>query len=449
MVECLLAQAPKLLPQAALDDVRVLIVDDSQVNRSILSTQLKSFGMWEEAVADAKQALAQLRAAAAEGAPFKLAVLDYQMPNMDGVQLAQAIQADHELTGLSLVLLTSVGQKGDANHFHNAGFAAYLSKPVHSETLRQTLASVLGMSREGGEAPLITRYQLAESGSEVAKNPHFSGRILLAEDVLANQKVASSMLKQLGVEVDIAVNGKEAVDRWAESPYDLIFMDCQMPEMDGYEATRIIREQERAQDRHIPIIALTANAMAAERQKCLDAGMDDHIAKPFKRDDLVSALSRWFDEAQPTSVPENTGEVESVERTPASSVTTTGMPTIDPAQLDAMREAMGEDFVELIPAAIESVTTLLEAFPAVIETSNIKEIQRLAHSIKSASANVGAMRLSAMAEKLEEQARQSEVSNVGQQVSDLWTEFDHVCSVLQQQNNAPLFWHQSNQHTPH
>ena len=386
--------------------------------------------MQEEAAADAKQALAQLRAAAAEGTPFKLAVLDYQMPNMDGVQLAQAIRAEPELAGLSLILITSIGQKGDAKLFHNAGFAAYLRKPMHSETLRQTMASVLGVSIEGGEAPLITSYQLAESGSEMAKKPHFSGHILLVEDVLANQKVASSMLKQLGIEVDIAVNGKEAIDCWAKSPYDLIFMDCQMPEMDGYEATRSIRELERAQGRHIPIIALTANAMVAERQKCLDAGMDDHIAKPFKRDDLVSALIRWLDEAQSTPIPENAGEVERVKRAPVSPTTTSGTPTVDEGQLDIMREAMGEDFVELIPAAIESVTTLLEAFPAAIETSNIKEIQRLAHSIKSASANVGAMRLSAMAEELEEQARQCEVSSVDQQIGNLWTEFDHVCSHL-------------------
>jgi len=425
-----LAQEPEPLPQAKLDNVRVLIVDDNQDNREILSAQISSFGMQEETAADGDQAMAQLRSAAAEGMPFELVVLDYLMPGLNGEQLALMIQAEEDLATPSLVLLTPIGLRGDAERFRKAGFAAYLSKPIHSEILRQILASVLGASKQGGEAPLITHYQLDKSRPST-KSPRFSGRVLLVEDVLANQKVASLMLGRLGVAVDIASNGRVAVDLCNQFTYDLIFMDCQMPEMDGFEATHNIREQEQAQEKYTPIIALTANVLAADRQKCLDAGMDDYIIKPFEPDDLMLALNQWLGSEQPVSVLKESREAQSVSAAPE---TTLDMPPIDQGKMDAIRNALGDDLAELISAVIESLTSLLEAFPAAIETSNTIEIHRLAHSIKSASTNVAAMRLSSMAAVLEEQVKRNEVNNLEQQVGDLWVEFGRVCRALRQEN---------------
>jgi len=420
-----LAQEPLPLPQANLDGVRILLVDDNAGGREVVRRQIKSFGMQVEAVADAKQALMQLRTAAAEGRPFAIAVLDYFMPYMDGEHLALMIQSEEELATLPLVLMTPVGIKGDGEHSWKSGFAAYLSKPLHSETLRQTLATVLGVTEQGGKPPLITRHRLDENSAFNAGPLNFSGKVLLVEDVLVNQRVASSILRRMGVAVDIANNGRVALKMWKRSNYDLIFMDCQMPEMDGYEATWSIRDEERVQGGHIPIIALTANIQAAERQKCLESGMDDFLSKPFNGDDLASALSRWIGNAQSSIEREETGAHEQED-------ISSDVPHIDEGMLDTMQKNMGDDFVDLIPAVIESITSLLDLAQSATKLSDFKELKRAAHSIKSASINAGAVKLSSMAANLEAEAMHGAVSNVEQKIDDLKIEFDCVCNLLQQ-----------------
>ncbi|MCP4042860.1 MAG: response regulator, partial [Gammaproteobacteria bacterium] len=267
------------------------------INRRIFSEQLTACGMQVDTLEDPERVLELLEMEAKAGRPFRIVLLDYLlMPNLDGEQLGRTILANPGLTPApSLVLLTSSAQRGDGQRFKEAGFAAYLTKPVLTETLRQTLAGVLGIrEQDTGEVSLVTRHTLAEAThADDSQAYEFSGRILLVEDNMVNQKVALSMLRNLGVDADTAVNGRQAVEGCEQGgKYDLVLMDCQMPEMDGFDATRAIRKRE--QGGHIPIIALTANAMESDRRKCLDAGMDDYISKPFKQDELANALRAWL-----------------------------------------------------------------------------------------------------------------------------------------------------------
>jgi len=287
-------EAPSPLAQAELQGVRILAVDDNSINLQMLHEQLSNIGMRVTTTADPHQAIDMLRTAVEAGDPYSLALLDYLMPNMNGEQLGRAILADETLSSVPLILFTSSAQRGDGKHFKEIGFSGYLSKPILQDTLHQTLASVLAAKeKENEKAPFITRYQASEA--LVSQNnalQQLNGRILLVEDNIVNQKVALSMLRKLGLYIETADDGKEAVEYWSQSKYDLILMDCQMPKLDGYAATKLIREQE--QEEHIPIIALTANAMDGAEEKCLTAGMNDYIAKPFKQADLASILHKWL-----------------------------------------------------------------------------------------------------------------------------------------------------------
>jgi two-component system, sensor histidine kinase and response regulator len=225
-----------------------------------------------------------------------LAVLDHQMPGMDGETLGRLIKQTPELRETVLVMLTSLGQRGDAMRLKQAGFASYLTKPAKQSVLLDALAGAWAARHAGANAVLVTRHSLGESAAAAQGNggapPQFHARILLVEDNAVNQKVATRMLERMGCRVDQAGNGKEAVEMAATLPYDLIFMDCHMPEMDGYDATREIRAREK-RGKHRIIVAMTANALKGDRERCLEAGMDDYISKPIQKGALVTALTRY------------------------------------------------------------------------------------------------------------------------------------------------------------
>ena len=300
-----LAAAPAAAPATIdLTGVHALIVEDNPVNQRVFQEQLRSFGARSQVVGDATRALAALRAAAAAGDPFELVLLDHLMPDLDGEQLARQVLAEPAFARLPLVLLTSSGQRGDTEHFRRAGFSAYLIKPVLIETLRQCLSRVLARSREAApERPADPTPATTPATTPAPTTPapappptpapaRYRGRVLLAEDNAINRKVALSMVRKLGVEVDTAENGEEAAARCRTVDYDLILMDCQMPLLDGFAATRRIRALDGA---HRPtIVALTANAMESDRERCLAAGMDDYISKPFRLTDLSAAFERWL-----------------------------------------------------------------------------------------------------------------------------------------------------------
>jgi PAS domain S-box-containing protein len=273
---------------ADLKGVKFLAVDDNDTNRLFLCMLLESWGCQCDEAADAQTALAKLREARQMNDPFRVALLDRYMAGMDGVALASEIKADKTIDHTILIMLTSLGQRGEAAGLEQIGFAGYLTKPVRQSQLYECISLALGRSESREMAvpeKLITRHTIAES-----KKARL--RILLAEDNEVNQTVALMMLQKLGYSADVVPNGSEAVAALERLPYDLVLMDCQMPGMDGYEATRRIRRlQPPISD--IPIIAMTANAMKGDKEKCLEAGMTDYLGKPVKQDDLAEIISRW------------------------------------------------------------------------------------------------------------------------------------------------------------
>ncbi|MCI0477394.1 MAG: response regulator, partial [Anaerolineales bacterium] len=254
---------------ASLQGVRVLIVDDNATNRTVLHHQVIAWGMLPNSASNAVEALDKLRAAVASE-PFDVALLDMEMPGIDGVGLAHAVRSDPALAGIKLILLTSVGRVGGEQAVQKLGLDAALVKPVRQSELYNCLITVLdvAMTEIGAAAQALPR-ATKEEGKGV--------RVLLAEDNVVNQQVAVFMLEARGYRVDVMANGREALDALAQTTYDLVLMDCQMPEMDGFEATARIRQREGSA-RHTPIIALTAHALRGERDKCIAAGMDDYLA---------------------------------------------------------------------------------------------------------------------------------------------------------------------------
>jgi signal transduction histidine kinase/DNA-binding response OmpR family regulator len=265
---------------------RILCVDDHATNRVILEAQLTAWGMHASCVIDGATALARLRAAHAEGQPYDLAILDYQMPDMDGLDLARAIKADPVLAPVRMVLLSSVSQSGQRVAVQQAGIAAALTKPVRQSHLYNCLVTVMGVAATPmGVSPTIHRQAEARLQTHV--------RVLVAEDNAVNQKVAVRLLEKLGCRIDVAANGQEAMTMLAQFAYDIVFMDCQMPEMDGFAATAAIRQREVSTGQHVPIIAMTANAMQGDRENCLTAGMDDYVSKPVSFDSLGAMVRKW------------------------------------------------------------------------------------------------------------------------------------------------------------
>ena len=286
-----------------LTSLRFLHVDDIATNRFVLREQLNHLQLRNSDCASA-EALALLRTAKLNNDPFQFAILDHQIPGVDGEELGRAIKADPQLSDTLLVMLSSNGRRGEATRMLEAGFAAYLTKPVRQSLLLETLRTVYVNSREpNAPRTLVTRHSLAETSTRATESAPFpavlvaqdslqpKARLLLVEDNTVNQLVASRMLQRLGYSVEMANDGKKAIEMIRASRYDLVFMDCQMPVMDGYQATEEIRRTE-ALGSHTTIVAMTANAMQSDRDRCLQSGMDDYVSKPINKADVVEVLQR-------------------------------------------------------------------------------------------------------------------------------------------------------------
>ncbi len=278
---------------ADLSGIKVLVVDDNHTNRKLITALLSNWGCHSEVAADGDTALALLHEAAATGQPFQIALLDHQMPGMDGLELGKRIKADNLMKNTVLVMVTSLGQRGDAAELERIGFAGYLTKPVRQTMLKDCISLALGTIRHSTDDTvsksqgLITRHTIAEMDKKLI-------RILLAEDNVINQKVAQKMLMTLGYRVDVVANGLEAIRALEMIKYDLVLMDCMMPEMGGFEATALIRSTGSAVlDHSVPIIAMTANAMNSDRDECFEAGMDDYLSKPVKKEEMAAVIEKW------------------------------------------------------------------------------------------------------------------------------------------------------------
>ncbi|MEG3767118.1 response regulator [Alteromonas sp. 14N.309.X.WAT.G.H12] len=280
-------QKPNVVqPETDLDGQKILVVDDNLTNRRLLGYLLTNWHVDHTLVPNAEQALERLMLAVEQKQPFTIAIIDMQMPDMDGAQLGKMIKSTPELAHTHLMMLTSQGQRGDGRKFKEVGYSAYLTKPVDQFILRTSLMQVAGLLSDN--APLLTAYS-------ANKKPQLNARALVVEDNIINQVVAQSLLDQFGIRSDVAANGQEALVALENLPYDLVLMDCQMPVMDGFEATRKIRAPDsKVLNSNITIVAMTANAMQGDKDKCLAVGMNDFISKPVESSKLQQILTQWL-----------------------------------------------------------------------------------------------------------------------------------------------------------
>jgi CheY-like chemotaxis protein len=289
-----------LLPEAELSGVRILLVGDNRIHRFALQEQLTARGLEHASANNADDGLERLRDASRARCPFHFAILDQELPDMGGQALGRAIKSDALVRDTTLILIASYGQRGDAKRVEEAGFSAYFIKPVRFEHLRIAMQTLWGARDSACKPPLITRRSLAESArsaeAQRLAQSVLHARVLLVEDNLVNQKVAQRMLEKLGCRVETAQDGREALEKFSAETFDAVLMDCQMPVMDGFEATREIRRRE-ANDGRCPIIAMTAGAMQGDRERCLEAGMDDYVAKPVVKTELLRALREHLPES--------------------------------------------------------------------------------------------------------------------------------------------------------
>jgi PAS domain S-box-containing protein len=303
-----LTQEAGIKPPAHVDlsNMRALIVDDNEVNRKVLKTYLNNWLISVECASSGKEALECMEAAVKAKQPFHTALLDYHMPEMDGETLAKEIVKNSPLHDTRLLLLTSSAQRGDARHFKEVGYSAYMVKPVDPDILKNMLSVIWSnIEIDKSDLPILTRYSIEESQTienRIDKDESLQSidnfiRVLLIEDNIVNQKVAKKLLEKNHCKVDIAANGQEGVDMLKQFSYDIVFMDCQMPIMDGYQATKAIRDSERGSDKHQVIVAMTANAIDGDRENCINKGMDDYISKPVNVEKLRSILSKWGNSA--------------------------------------------------------------------------------------------------------------------------------------------------------
>ncbi len=418
---------PALNP-AEIRGAHVLVLDDSRTNRLVLSEQLEAWGVRHEEVADAQAALDRLRGAAAAGDPFRLVITDMQMPAMDGEQFGEAVKAVPELREIRLIMMTSIGQRGDARRLRQSGFSAYLTKPVKQSDLYDCLATVLGTPDAGESAPLITRYRLSEARRGRA-------RILAAEDNPVNQMVIRRVLEKLGFHADVVSNGKEAVEALARAPYDLVLMDVQMPELDGLEATRIIRSGEAgAVNPGLPVIAMTAHALKGDRDRCLEAGMDDYVTKPIDPARLLEVLEKWlFAEcAVELSIPP-------APAAPAAEAVPAQTPGESPDPPVFVRERLldmlagdGDAVREVLGQYLESAPEQLARIADCMARGDAAQAGREAHTLKGASANVGAEALAEAARALEAAGREGDLDAVARLLPAAEQAFARLKALLQE-----------------
>ena len=459
---------------ADLEGVRVLVVDDHATNREILTTRLGAWGMRPADAADGASALEALGHAAALGDPFRVAVIDMQMPGMDGEWLGLAIKADERIAATRLVMLTSLGARGDTRRLEQIGFSACLTKPARHDELKRALALALAGGPTSAAAPIVAPRPAKPLAGMFAGS---RARILLAEDNITNQQVALGILTRLGLRADAVANGAEAITALETLPYDLVLMDVQMPVMDGFEATRRIRDARSAVRNHaIPIVAMTAHAVQGDREICLDAGMSDYVSKPVSPAALAAALERWLPGAAragashaaalvPDALAADVLPAEALvpdalaaealvpdalaaDATPALAVVDPeplavahpGPPADDPAadapaiwDRPGLRARLMEDdelVGEVVVHFLEDMPQQIEALGRQFEEGDAATAERQAHTIKGASAMVGGDRVRYVAADMERAIRGGDLDGALARMPELRVEFERLRAAM-------------------
>jgi len=404
------------LPQASLAGRRLLVVDDNATNRRLLEVLLLHWQCAPLLADSGSTALALLAAEMAAGRSVDAAILDMQMPDMDGMELGRAIKANAAWATLPLIMLTSVTQRGDAAQAAANGFAAYLAKPIKNDQLQRCLAMALGQTAHAAaNSRLITRHTLAEQ--------EVRGHILVVEDNATNQKVVMHMLARLGHRADAVGNGIEALLALEMIRYDLVLMDCQMPEMDGYDATRAIRAADsRVLDRGIPIIALTAGAMQEDRERALAVGMDDYLSKPIDSGALAATLARWLAKQAATTATMHLPDA----------VRPSALPVFNRAGALARLGNDVELLNDVLATFFDEAQTELAHLKEALAGRQSEAARRHAHSIKGAASNVGAEAVQELAARMESAAKNGAFDQVSADLPELerrLAEFTRTASV--------------------
>jgi two-component system sensor histidine kinase/response regulator len=406
---------PSAASPADLRGRRVLIIDDSATNRLILREQVTPWGMRSDDAADGLRGLDLLRAAAQCSRPYDLAILDMQMPGMDGLTLARAIAADPSLAATRLLLLTSVDQPGDASTLRRAGVAAWLTKPVHQSQLHDCIVKVLSAAIPVIDArPPLAAATIAASTPAAAPAP---ARVLVAEDNAVNQKVVLHLIEKLGYRADVVANGVEAIEALSRIPYSAILMDCRMPEMDGFAATEHIRQHERRHGGRTPIIALTANAMDGDRERCLAAGMDDYIPKPVTIDALAVALAHWV---------VGSGHAVAAGQPPAQE----SGAIMDRALCVQRLGGNAQLIRHLVEVFRADCPRMLAEIHAAAAQRNAAALERAAHALKGAAGNFAAKRAVEAARRLELMGHSGDLADAPAACAALEQELDRLLPML-------------------
>ena len=428
---------------ASRDDLRglsVLIVEDNLTNSTILQRYAKAWHMEVTCVENARDALTALESADRDGRRFDFALVDWKLPGMNGIDLAKTIQATRGGLPMPMILLTSMTASNIVQAARDAGFAAYLSKPLRREELYRTIARTIGIAHNTAAVPA--------TGPAATKGV-LGARVLLVEDNPVNQEVSAAMLGVLGCRTEIAGNGIEAVAMAGRTRYDVILMDCQMPEMDGFEASAEIRSREAMLGAaRTPIIALTANAMRGDRESCLAAGMDDYLAKPFKKQQLAGMIARWGgrvadEDPQPAPAGTQTEPALSTPRqvhdqpAPASApdeADAQPLPTLDKAALANIRALQHPGAPDLLVRVADlylaDAPKLIGQMHAALSQSDAPAFTRAAHTLKSSSANVGARRLADLCKTLEACGRQGNIEPAAAMLAELQAEYARTADAL-------------------
>jgi two-component system, sensor histidine kinase and response regulator len=404
-------QQQSLAMASTLEGYRVLVVDDNSTNREIVHHQALAWKMRNGAAENGREALALLEEAVRSGDPFDLAILDMQMPEMDGLALARAIKANPLIASIQLIMLTSLGYLPEERKWREAGISAYLVKPVKENRLYDTLVTVLRGSTKSTR-PGTTAAPLNSSVRAAV-------RVLVAEDNTVNQKVALRQLQKLGYAADAVANGLEVIEAIKRIPYDIVLMDCQMPELDGYEATRLIRSEESRADaasNRVYIIAMTANALSGDREECIRSGMDDYITKPVRLDELDAAISRGLDSLE--SPKSDSGDL------------------LDHEILNSVRDlaSPGEPspLPELIDLFLQDSPPRLARILDTFKERDLVELERAAHSLKGSANNLGAKRFATACMEVMNLARSGKLPE-SSQIARILSEFEELKPALEQE----------------
>jgi PAS domain S-box-containing protein len=412
-----------------LKNIRIIIVDDNMTNREILRINMNSWEMCVSEAQNAPEALSLLYEAVERGEPFQVAVIDFQMPDMDGIELINKIKMEKKFEALKIVYMTSLGFQQNPVDLKKIGVDANLSKPVRPRDLSTSINIAMGNSNRAGLNDLVNEE------SPLEKTALFAGsleRILLAEDNRTNQQVAAGMVKKLGLTIDIVENGTEAIRALETISYDLVLMDVQMPEMDGIEATARIRDSKSSVKNHsIPVIAMTANALDGDREKCLLAGMNDYLTKPISMNSLIQILKKWL----PGTLSKSKDSVSPVLATHTDNtlIISSGW------NKDILIKRMMNDIdlvKDILSVFINEIPQQLNALLQFLNEKEFKAIERQVHTIKGAAGNVSATGIQEIAKELEILAKSMDIENIADRIPELERQVQTTISTMQEYINS-------------